>query len=318
MADKQSSPSQRGGTGRQTPSRRNDVIRCENCGEDYSVTYKRCPFCDERPGRGGYVRGGKRVANTRGGGYGGPVGPIQIVELVVTLVLIIAAMFIVFRFLRSGLFDKDSGSSSQSSISSSQSGNVSGESSAGLPAGSASGGDVSQPAGAEVQSISLNKDEISLRYNESFQFVATVDPSAVEVPVTWASSDPGILTVDSEGNAVNVNTGAANARVTVTATCGDKTAQCVVYCRSNGGGSEDPGGAQGGSTSPVAPNTTGTIVNAQNGLNIRSGPGTTYDVVASAPNGAKVPILSEENGWYKIVYKGDLQGYVSKDYVSIG
>ena len=27
------------------------MIRCENCGEDYSVTYKRCPFCDERPGK---------------------------------------------------------------------------------------------------------------------------------------------------------------------------------------------------------------------------------------------------------------------------
>lgn len=33
------------------PLIRNDVIRCEKCGEDYSVTYKRCPFCDERPGR---------------------------------------------------------------------------------------------------------------------------------------------------------------------------------------------------------------------------------------------------------------------------
>ena len=35
------------------PLIRNDVIRCEKCGEDYSVTYKRCPFCDERPGRPG-------------------------------------------------------------------------------------------------------------------------------------------------------------------------------------------------------------------------------------------------------------------------
>ena len=37
---------------KKAPPRRNDVIRCEKCGEDYSVTYKRCPFCDERPGRG--------------------------------------------------------------------------------------------------------------------------------------------------------------------------------------------------------------------------------------------------------------------------
>ena len=28
----------------QEPIRRNDVIRCEKCGEDYSVTYKSYPF----------------------------------------------------------------------------------------------------------------------------------------------------------------------------------------------------------------------------------------------------------------------------------
>ena len=59
-----------GSSGGRPSGRRTDVIRCENCGEDYSVTYKRCPFCDERPVRGGIA--GKRVANTRGGGYGRP------------------------------------------------------------------------------------------------------------------------------------------------------------------------------------------------------------------------------------------------------
>ena len=38
--------SRRTSSEKQSPSRRNDVIRCENCGEDYSITYKRCPFCD--------------------------------------------------------------------------------------------------------------------------------------------------------------------------------------------------------------------------------------------------------------------------------
>ena len=36
---------------KKAPSRRNDVVRCPKCGEDYSITYKRCPFCEERPGR---------------------------------------------------------------------------------------------------------------------------------------------------------------------------------------------------------------------------------------------------------------------------
>ena len=64
---------------KQAPPRRNEVIRCENCGEDYSVTYKRCPFCDERPGRGSRpVPSGRRVAN---GGRRGGVNPLQMAGL---------------------------------------------------------------------------------------------------------------------------------------------------------------------------------------------------------------------------------------------
>ena len=75
---------------KQAPPRRNEVIRCENCGEDYSVTYKRCPFCDERPGRGG--GSGRRVANTRGGGYGRPAYPIQVAGLVISVLLNLTAV----------------------------------------------------------------------------------------------------------------------------------------------------------------------------------------------------------------------------------
>ena len=68
---------------------------------------------------------------------------------------------------------------------------------------------------------------------------------------------------------------------------------------------------------PVAPNSKGTIINAENGLNIRSGPGREHSVVASANNGAEITILGEENGWYHINYGGSNTGYVSKDYVSV-
>ena len=57
----------------EAPPRRNtDVIRCENCGEEYSTTYKRCPFCDERPG-------GQGRAPVEGAGFpaaAGAAGPI--------------------------------------------------------------------------------------------------------------------------------------------------------------------------------------------------------------------------------------------------
>lgn len=90
------------GDRRQQSPRRSDVIRCENCGEDYSVTYKRCPFCDERPGRGGVS--GKRVANTRGGGYGRPASTLRTATWIGSFVVVLAAMFIIYRFIGSPIF----------------------------------------------------------------------------------------------------------------------------------------------------------------------------------------------------------------------
>lgn len=291
---------------RPSSSRRSDVVRCEKCGEDYSVTYKRCPFCDERPNRGGVV--GKRVANTRGGGYGRPVNPVQIVGLVVSLVLIIAALYIIFTkvgpLLRPG--GKPGGSSS-SAPGTSQS----------QPGGDISqpGGDVSQPGGTvstpepgptviRAEAISLSKQDITLEANGSFQITAAVAPTGVTEPIEWSSSDPSIATVDADGKVVNVNRSGAKKTVTITASCSGLTAECIVRCNSAAGGT-----AASGSTG---------VVTAKSGLNIRSGPGPEYDKVASAPNGAKVTILEDAgNGWYKIEYSAGKTGYASADYVSV-
>ena len=79
---------------KKAPPRRNtDVIRCENCGEEYSTTYKRCPFCDERPGGRSYPPvGGRRVAGGSRSGRGIQANPLQVGGLVLSLVLIIAAV----------------------------------------------------------------------------------------------------------------------------------------------------------------------------------------------------------------------------------
>ena len=326
MADKQN-PSSRSSADKKAPPRRNDVIRCENCGEDYAITYKRCPFCDEKPGRaGGIVTGGRRVANTRGGGYGRPINPIQVAGLIISLIVIIAALVIVFRFISGPMLGGKGSSSSGSSVSTSQSQGSQGaagqEGSQSTSAGQ-TGTSSAQTGGVEVESISLNGTDYTLQYNETFTFVATVTPEGVEEPVVWTSSDPEILTIDEKGNVKNVNTGTTQQRVTVTASCGGLQAECVVFCRAQNagsttgdeGGSGTPGG--GTSTGTVTAGSKGTIVNAGGGLNIRSGPGTSYDKVASAQNGAEVTILGEENGWYQIKYNNTDTGYVSKDYVSV-
>lgn len=325
-----------GGEQRQNTNRRSDVVRCENCGEDYSITYKRCPFCDERPGRGGYG-GGKRVSNTRGGGYGAPANPLRVAVLIISLALIIAAMFIVFRFFSSAIFGGKGGagsSASGSGVASSQVGSGSGQGSVSQPGAagstpdSSAGSSGTAPVQIAPQSISLNKSEMSLNYNEIFQMKATVSPEGVTAPVTWSTSNSSALSIDENGEVKNLSSKTSTIKVIITATCGDVTAECIVYCKPQGGGAvaPDPGTSTttpvtpsgGGQTGTVAPNTRGKIVNAENGLNIRSGPGREYDVVASGTNGAEITILGEENGWYHINYGGSNTGYVSKDYVSVG
>ncbi len=290
-----------GGDRDRRSSRRGDVIRCENCGEDYSVTYRRCPFCDERPGRGGIS--GRRVANTRGGGYGRPASTLKAATWVGSFLVILAAAFIIYRFIGAPIFGgkKPPDSGSQNSVSSQDPGG-SGQSSA----DKSSTGSISDIPAPAVEGITLSENDVTLEAGASNQLAANLLPAGVSGDVTWSSSDPSVATVDITGLVTNVNTASSTKKVTITAVCGDVSAEAVVYCKATDGGPVTASGTQG------------TIINAEKGLNIRSGPGTTYDKVASATNGARVTVLGEENGWYKIIYSGNKTGYVSKDYVSIG
>lgn len=51
-------------------------------------------------------------------------------------------------------------------------------------------------------------------------------------------------------------------------------------------------------------------------LNVRSGPGTSYALTGSVPNGRTVLVLSEGDGWYNILYNGTRIGYVSARYLN--
>ena len=300
----------------QTVSRRNDVIRCSNCGEDYATTYKRCPFCDGRSG--GSSTGRRAARNTRGGGYGGPVSPLQIVYVVVSLILIIAALYIVFSKVGPLLFPKNPGSSS-SSVSSSQSGAPSGSiadtSQPGGSSGDASTGDVSTPPVVMVEAIVLSRTDFTLNPSERYQILAAVSPNTVTEPVVWTSSDTSLATVDENGWVVNVNTTGEKQKVIITATCGNREVTCDVYCKSNAAPQQPSTGGQGNG---AVVGQIGTVVNAGGGLNIRSGPGSNYEKIASTSNGAKVTILEDcGNGWYKIDYGNGKVGYVSADFISV-
>lgn len=295
------------------PNRRTDVIRCEKCGEYYSVTYKKCPFCDERPVKPGYRAGqkggGRRVAG-RGGpnNYGGRVNPLQVIGLIGSLILIIAALYIVFNALAPMLKNKDpkpsdksDASISSSMVDPSKSDQSEVENPPAPPV---------EPQGPAVTGITLDKKEFSLPVNESWSLHATVTPAEATEKVVWESDKPDVLRVDENGVVTNVNTGTAQVKATITATCGDKTAQCVVYCRGTS------------STAKPGAGTGGVVTGADTGLNVRSGPSSTNEAIASLNNGTAVTVLEDTGtGWYKISFVGlggkATEGYASKDYIKV-
>lgn len=59
---------------------------------------------------------------------------------------------------------------------------------------------------------------------------------------------------------------------------------------------------------------TGVLNTGGSSLNLRAGPGSNYEKLASIPAGAILTLTGSENGWYKTSYNG-VEGYVSSDYV---
>ena len=220
----------------------NELIHCENCGEDYAATYRCCPFCEERPTRG---RGGSRLkSNTRGGGYGGSPSPLRILGWVLSLALIIAAAVIVFNLLggllNPGGDDEDVQPSPSPDVQTSAE-----------PTPSPDPTPSPTPVLPSVTALSLNHSDVTLRANETLTLSASVTPSDWGGTVTWTSSDASAATVSDTGLVTNVNTGSSKVKVTITAAAGDKTAVCTIYC--NGGSNGAPSaGTPGTGTSGAA------------------------------------------------------------------
>ena len=88
----------------------------------------------------------------------------------------------------------------------------------------------------------------------------------------------------------------------------------VTVSSSNNSGSTDSGNSNNGNNSSTT--TQSGTIKVNGGLNVRSGAGTSYSVIGSLSNGAKVEIVETSGSWYKIKY-GSGYGYVSKDYVTV-
>lgn len=379
---------------------RDTLIHCESCGEDYSSTYRRCPFCNAKndPRRAstqqsydaydtprapvpqdrgedpddGYVfdgqdafeedleddayytprpKGGKRLAPKQGGGFDmPPVNWPRLITFLCSLIIIVAALVIVFTFIYPKLKgNKDPKPEASSEVSAAPS----------LDPGATQSQNVIQPSldpvtdpsqpvpeslppvEPTVTGITLKADgrtlsanDITLYVGQSSQLEAVITPAGWTGPVTWISSNTDWITVTGTGLVTNVNQTGSYHNAFLTITAGDFSIRCEVRVRpgakdttvSQPPVSQPPASQPPASQPPVSSGgsptvgRTGTIVDADGGLRVRGGPGTSYEVLASLRNGDPVTVLEDTGGgWYRISFAGSGQtmtGYIMGEYIS--
>ena len=243
------------------------MIHCDRCGEDYSSTYKRCPFCEEMDyeaqqaryededeyedgwyeGEDDYEddapprRGGRHLAGghtpRRGGGYGGGPSLPGIIAKVVSVALIIAAAIIVITIVMP-LVSKgnaEPGSSlppeSEPPVTESQTPGTEDT----TPPVEESVQPSAQPTpevpeGQTATGFTLNYTEFSFsdRYPDPVRLVATLTPQGASGTVTWSSSNPAGASVDANGL---VTHGTENGQATITASLPNGVSEtCTVRC----------------------------------------------------------------------------------------
>ena len=227
------------------------VIRCPNCGEDYSVTYKRCPFCDEKAdvkrrsspegeGEGREeepLHGGKRLA--RSGGSGGGKWPApNMVLTILSLVVIAAAVWIVATQIvplvnRSHVEGPDPSAppaSTQPVESLPATESPVPESTPPVVETETPQPSETIPAEQTATCFTLNRTEFTMsdRYPDPVQLSVTFTPAGTTGVITWTSSDPEVAAVDENGL---VSHGTKNGTAVITATmAGGVTQECRVLC----------------------------------------------------------------------------------------
>lgn len=157
------------------------------------------------------------------------------------------------------------------------------------------------PVDPPANTLTLDQSELSLTSGQSTALKATLDPAVEGATITWSSSDPTVAAVNSQGTVTNLYAGEGTANVTITASWNGLSASCTVSC------------------APAAK--VGKVVNAEAGLNVRSGPGTSYDVIGGLTNGAQVVVLEVTDGWCHVLYSNKsgqaATGYVSGSYMEV-
>ena len=303
--------------------------RCPVCGEKYSDTYRECPFCEEEEALldGEEIRRsprrGRRAAHSR---------QFNLITPTLIVLILLMAGLLIYLLYGDKLAEKFGGEKApETPVEDVTPGTMPEEPDVQEP-DDPSGimpeepdtppqDEPEQPAEQEPSDyetaaklpngLSLSTTDFTLK---SLGESHTIRVSGGSSTYQWMSQDDGIASVDQNGKVVAVSNGTVNVLVTD----GSKKAVCIVRVNAAGGTT---------TTTPAAPAESGAlkagsavVVNGGNGVRVRSGPGTNYEILASVSNGADIQIVeSAGDGWYKITFSGAggkvTTGYMKGDFL---
>ena len=301
--------------------------RCPVCGEKYSDTYRDCPFCEEEEAlrEGAKLRRGRRAApRSRQFSLVTPTLIVLIFMMAGLLVYLLYGDQLKEKFRKGG---EDATPPTEDvtpvkpqptepDVTEPEPGDTPDSEPGTMPEAPSDtttttdyGNMMALPSG-----LKLSTEDFTLR---SVGETATIKASGGSGSYTWASEDEGVASVDQNGKVTAISKGT----IKVVVSDGSKKGVCIVRCNVSGSAV----------TTPTTPSTTPTasglkagsakVVNGGNGVRVRSGPGTNYDILATVPNGGSVKIVeSAGDGWYKIIFSGvggaTTTGYMKGDYLA--
>ena len=290
--------------------------RCPVCGEKYSDTYRDCPFCEEEEAlrEGAKLRRGRRVApRSRQFSLVTPTLIVLIFMMAGLLVYLLYGDQLKEKFRKGG---EDATPPTEDvtpvkpqptepDVTEPEPGDTPDSEPGTMPEAPSDtttttdyGNMMALPSG-----LKLSTEDFTLR---SVGETATIRASGGSGSYTWASEDDGVASVDQNGKVTAISQGTVN----VVVSDGSKKGVCIVRCNVSGGAAT-PTTPSGSSLKAGSAK----VVNGGNGVRVRSGPGTNYDILATISNGGSVKIVeSAGDGWYKITFS-DVGGVTTTGYM---
>ena len=290
--------------------------RCPVCGEKYSDTYKDCPFCEEEEAlrEGEKLRRGRRAApRSRQFSLITPTLIVLIFMMAGLLVYLLYGDQLKEKFRKGGEdvtpptedVTPVKPQPTEPDVTEPEPGDTPDSEPGTMPEAPSDtttttdyGNMMALPSG-----LKLSTEDFTLR---SVGETATIRASGGSGSYTWASEDEGVASVDQNGKVTAISQGTVN----VVVSDGSKKGVCIVRCNVSGGAAT-PTTPSGSSLKAGSAK----VVNGGNGVRVRSGTGTNYDILATISNGGSVKIVeSAGDGWYKITFS-DVGGVTTTGYM---